>query len=85
LEKFKKLRKRLIEKGLINDPDTRRKKLPRTVSIDYEPPTIDSAQETFAQEADSRKGKKSKVKRTRMRDGSEVLSVENNESDDQGE
>lgn len=85
VDKFRRVKKRLVENGLLNDPETRRLKLPRTVDVDYEPPTIDSAQ-TLLQEkavADPRKPK-GRVKHEVTEDGEEsfVIGGEENESDE---
>lgn len=48
-KKFKKLRSRLISQGRINDPQARRKRLPIMTHVDYEPPTIDAAQDVLGE------------------------------------
>lgn len=82
VDKFKRVKKRLIENGMINDPETRRLRLPRMVDVDYEPPTIDSAQSILQERATANPRKSpGRVKHTVTEDGEESFTVGGDEEE----
>lgn len=84
LKKFKRLRVSMIEKGLINDPEARRKKLPRNVEVDYEPPTIDSSQYSLEESLRPKIGKRKGITTTRREGGGKDIKLDLSEaSEDQ--